>query len=215
MDAVSFLEALHRLCADNLCSECALRDLPCPENLYLCHEAAEVVRAVEEWAQQNPPPKDKPVKIVADELVRVFTIRVNITVKRVGSYRRTTDRELRAAGQQFCAELQRVAIETNTGPFDDALCVNADETVGAANPARLLIVREFTIELTDIRAVRCLEDEEEEQPRLEARGNRVCEEVDSLIKRIYGDNDELFCSYTTLKKAQQFINCFHEEEIAP
>lgn len=216
MDAVKFLEALNRSCSDK-CDQCPLFHERLCFLVFGFKNAAlnpeKVIRQVEELAKRSPSPKRKPVKIVADEIIRVFTVDILCPKPIVVGYsfEIQNDSELKEEGRKVCEEIQKAAENSLYGRFDDVLCVGAKQRIMPTSYCcnhNFVLHRIFTIELTCI----VQGEKEEEEMELFDRGYRIGEQLNDALKDY---NSPIRIGYYVVKNAQQFITRFHEEEIAP
>lgn len=122
MDAVKFLEALNRSCSDK-CDQCPLFHKRLCFFVFGFKYAAlnpeKVVRQVEELAKRSPSPKRKPVKIVADEVVRVYTFEATDIVDSEAD----DPRDVKATGSRFAERIKE------RYDFDDVICTKVQQFI--------------------------------------------------------------------------------------
>ena len=137
MNAIEFLKAQVRFCDSyRECDKCPLRDLADAHDLGSCHGLdarypEELVAIVEKWAAEHPEETLEQVgdgiyfdpmhRIVADEVVRVFTLEVTT----VGE-KEYNDKMLMECGRNIADEFAESAYPYRV---DEARCIRAQQFI--------------------------------------------------------------------------------------
>lgn len=122
MDAIACLREMRRMCLSmHHCRGCPLSALTCPLFFgFTCGwNEKSIVSAVETWSQQNPLPKRNSVKIVADEVVRVYTFEATDIVDAEAD----DPHDVKATGSRFADRIK------DRYDFDDVICTKAQQFI--------------------------------------------------------------------------------------